>query len=106
MIKAVFTEKQGRVFRAEIDGHAEFADPGKDVVCAAVSSACYMAVNTVTDVIRSDAKVSDDKKRGRMRCEIKDESPAARQVLEGLRLHLEQLALQYPGYITVTTEES
>ena len=46
MIRAVFFEgENGRGF--EISGHAG-GSAGRDIVCAAVSSAVYMAANTVT----------------------------------------------------------
>ena len=35
----------------DISGHAMFAESGSDIVCASVSSAAYMAANTVTAVI-------------------------------------------------------
>ena len=33
---------------------------GKSIVCAAVSSACYMAANTITEIIGAAADVSED----------------------------------------------
>ena len=34
-----------------VQGHSGSAEAGEDIVCAAVSSAVYMAVNTLTDVL-------------------------------------------------------
>ena len=57
MIRAVFFESEsGRGF--EITGHAG-GNAGSDIVCAAVSSAVYMAANTVTDVINVHAGISE-----------------------------------------------
>lgn len=57
MIRAVFFEgENGRGF--EIRGHAG-GNAGRDIVCAAVSSAVYMAANTVTDVIKIHADISE-----------------------------------------------
>ena len=38
-----------------ISGHAGAGSAGRDIVCAAVSSAAYMAANTLTDVIGAGA---------------------------------------------------
>ena len=57
MIIAVFFEgENGRGF--EISGHAG-GNAGRDIVCAAVSSAVYMAANTVTEIIKVRADISE-----------------------------------------------
>ncbi len=57
MIRAVFFEgENGRGF--EISGHAG-GNAGTDIVCAAVSSAVYMAANTVTEIIKVHADISE-----------------------------------------------
>ena len=77
---------------------------GESVVCAAVSSACYMAANTITEVLGVDAQVTVND--GYMRvAAIGDDLPKVQTVLRGLRLHLEQLAQQYPDKIKITYTE-
>ncbi len=82
-------------------GHAG-GDVGTDVVCAAVSSAAYMAANTVTEILgaKADAETAD----GYLRFSCSG-SKAAADVVRGLRLHLEQLAAEHPAKVKVTTEE-
>jgi len=77
---------------------------GESVVCAAVSSACYMAANTITEVlgIEADASESD----GYMRVTVSgDGISKAKAILDGLRLHMEQLAEQYPKQIKIKFSE-
>ncbi len=77
---------------------------GESVVCAAVSSACYMAANTITEVLGVDAQITVND--GYMRvAAVGDDLPKVQIVLRGLRLHLEQLAQQYPDKIKITYTE-
>ena len=71
-----------------------------DIVCAAVSSAAYMTVNTLTDIVRCQAKaeVSD----GNMSFHVTTKLSEAQQILEGFKLHIEALAADYPNNIKVT----
>ena len=84
-----------------VKGHAGMAEAGNDIVCAAVSSAAYMAANTVTEIlgVQAQAEVKD----GYLRFSFSG-SEAASDVVRGLKLHLEELSSQYPDRIKVTTE--
>lgn len=51
MISVAFlTPPEGGVLGFSMEGHAEYGEAGEDIVCAAVSSAAYLVVNTLTDV--------------------------------------------------------
>lgn len=88
----------------QVKGHAtanSSDDKGK-TVCAAVSSAAYMAVNTVTEIIgdKADAEVTDA-----FMC-VKVENPSEKSVavLQGFKLHITELAKQYSNSIKVYSE--
>ncbi|MDD6275533.1 MAG: ribosomal-processing cysteine protease Prp [Clostridia bacterium] len=86
----------------EISGHSDYADDEQDdIVCASVSSAAYMAANTVTDIIglAADIRIDD----GYMKFQLRGNFSEAQQILKGLRLHLESLAQDYSDYIKVTS---
>ena len=88
----------------EISGHSGAGVRGEDVVCAAVSSAAYLAANTITDVCHAaaDAAVAD----GHMIVKVaKADAGRCQDILKGLRLHMEQLEQQYPHHIQVTNLE-
>lgn len=85
----------------KITGHAQSARSGKDIVCAAVSSAAYMTVNTITDVLGVKAQIEEND--GYMKVSFVN-SEAAADIVRGLRLHLENLSEQYPQFVKVTTE--
>ena len=86
-------------------GHADAGSEGNDIVCAAVSSAGYMAANTITDVIQAQAEVTVDEK-GVLYVMVQPRwADQCRAVLEGLRLHMEGLQEQYPRNIQVIYTE-
>ncbi len=99
MIRVKFFIGNNRLNGFEISGHAMFAQRGKDVVCAAVSSAAYMAANTVTDVIGASAQTSVDE--AAMILKLNESNDKCEAVLRGLELHLTELSKQYPQNIKV-----
>ena len=99
MIRVKFLIGNNRLTGFEIKGHAMFAESGKDVVCAAVSSAAYMAANTVTEII--GAKATATAADGAMHFEVCEECDKCLAVLKGFELHMTELSKQYPQNIKV-----
>lgn len=88
----------------QVSGHADFGDVGKDVVCAAVSSAAYLVANTITDVLHAEASAVDEE--GYLCVQVAErDAHLCRTILEGLKLHLLGLEEQYPQAIHVSYEE-
>ncbi len=82
-----------------MEGHAG-GKAGSDIVCAAISSAVYMAANTVTDVCGVNADIQVDDGYFFLVTPTEDKLRAA-DILEGLRLHLNELQRQYPKRLKV-----
>lgn len=85
----------------EISGHSsENCDDeiGK-IVCASVSSAAYMAANTITDIIGDECEIEIDEALMFFLC--KKPSDATVKVLRGLKLHLTALADDYSNNIKI-----
>lgn len=103
MIKITFTKCDGLITGFECRGHSMTAENGQDIVCAFVSSACFMTANTVTDVIglKADAAATD----GYMRLEINELPTKAQDILNGMLLHLSELQKDYPDNIKVIISE-
>ena len=96
------TTPDGFLSGFRVAGHSDYSENGSDIVCAAVSSAVYMAMNTVTDVIGVQplaVRVNDGE--AFFRVELKDEV-VCRTVFTGLKLHLLGLEEQYPQNINVS----
>lgn len=89
------------IFGFEISGHStkDCDDEVGKTVCAAVSSAAYMAANTVTDVIGDKADIVLDDGKMVFKCE--NPSDAAVKVLLGLKLHLVSLSDDYSNNIKI-----
>ena len=99
MIQARFFEQNGVFTGFEIKGHSFFSESGTDIVCSAVSSAAIMAANTVTEVFGEAVDVQLEEGFLRLKgCDLQ----STQGVIRGLKLHLEQLAEQYPAHITVS----
>ena len=88
-----------------VSGHSTrgAGDTAGKTVCAAVSSAAYMAANTVLEVIKEKCSVSAEDAKMSL---ILGDSPseAAVKVLEGFFLHITELSKQYSDRIKVITE--
>ena len=103
MIRVRFFKEGDLLTGFECKGHSGTAESGRDVICAFVSSACYLTANTVAEVIglRAEAKDAD----GYMRLSLQETPEKAQDVLKGLQLHLTELSKQYPEIIKITTTE-
>ena len=72
------------------------AEIGKDIICSAVSSASYMTVNTLTEIMLLNPEIIE--KDGFLGIRLsKDEAAAANDLLKGFELHLKELSELYPN---------
>ena len=85
----------------EVSGHSSIDcdDETGKIVCSAVSSACYMAANTITEIIGDKAKITVDD--ALMHLSLVTRSEQSVTVLKGLKLHLEELSGQYSNNIKI-----
>ena len=81
----------------EISGHSGMSKKGSDIVCASVSSAAYMVVNTITDVlgVKTEIEIAD----GFMKIALTEKNGEAERLIKGFRLHIDGIAEQYPQYV-------
>ncbi len=107
MVKAkIFNLKSGKIIGFEISGHSGFAAYGKDIVCAAISSAAYMTINIVVELLKVSADVKINENEGHMRFRVsEDNALKCKLVFEGLKLHLILLEEIYPKNLKVSYEE-
>ncbi len=101
MTSVKFLADKNGLYGFEISGHSSKSsdDTAGKIVCAAVSSAAYMAANTVTEIIgdKAETQISDAK----MLFSVKNPCDASKKVLEGLNLHLTELSSQYSNNIKI-----
>ncbi len=87
-----------------VKGHCTtdaFDETGR-LVCASVSSAVYLTVNTITDVLGVKAKIRE--RDGEMTVRLSSVSNECCNLLKGFKLHMLQLSEQYPDCIKVISE--
>ena len=87
-----------------VKGHctADEDDVLGKLVCSAVSSAVYMTVNTITDVVCDKADIKE--KDGELSINVLNPSKETITILEGLKIHIQQLEEQYKICIKVYLE--
>ncbi|MEG1551173.1 MAG: ribosomal-processing cysteine protease Prp [Oscillospiraceae bacterium] len=97
--KFLFT-KDDLIKGFSIKGHSGFAKSGNDIVCASVSSAVYMAANTITEIINLKPQISNSD--ALLELTLKDgEAEKAKDILDGLYLHISEMSKQYPNNIKI-----
>ena len=103
MTKATFYFDENVPYGFLISGHSGFAESGEDIVCASVSSVAYMVANTITEILKVNAKIEVND--GMMKFIVnKEQRHITKDILLGLKLHLEGLEEQYPEFIETLTE--
>lgn len=104
MITVTFLNSDNLLCGFRISGHSGYAEEGADIVCAAVSSAAIMAVNTITEVKHIKSEVTDGD--GFLMIKLsQNEAADATDILQGLALHLNALCEQYQNYIKLKFSE-
>lgn len=82
-----------------VDGHAEYADQGKDIVCAAVSIlAQTLAVSL--DNFTND-RITHVQHNGHMRIDYKDLSERGQLLIDSFFVGISGIANAYPEYLTI-----
>ena len=101
MTKVKFYADKIGLIGFEISGHSSFDcdDINGKIVCSAVSSAAYMAANTIEEIIGDKCEAIVD--YALMSVKVLNPSDTSRKVLKGLKLHLTELSKQYSDRIVI-----
>ena len=96
MTTAKFLFSDDTVISFEVSGHSGAGEYGSDIVCSAVSSAIYMAANTIIEIMKlnPEAEVRDGYFKFTMNV---DDARKSKTITDGLYLHLSELQGQYPN---------
>ncbi len=100
MIHAVFESDSGTLCTVSVKGHAEFADAGQDIVCAAVSSAVQLTANLITDTFQEKAEILAEENHIKISLKEPEKGNASR-LLEGLLTHFSFIEEDYPGTMKI-----
>ena len=87
----------------KITGHAGYADAGKDIVCASVSSIVYTSVNGIMNIDQDAIKFTD--KKDILEIKIINKSKVVNILINSMIDLLEDLENQYPENIKIVKGE-
>ncbi len=109
MIRAMMLRSNGRLVGFDCIGHAEFDDPGKDIVCSAVSALTTATANGIIEVAKVQAGVSVDETNGIHLILAEDTCQEgldkAELLLKTLQLGLRSIEQAYPKNLKVCIKE-
>ncbi|NJD02528.1 MAG: ribosomal-processing cysteine protease Prp [Ruminiclostridium sp.] len=102
----VSIERDGSGFIRQftVEGHAEYADPGRDIICAAASVTAYTAVGALEEL--AGIKDCYSEKDGYFSCKIPNDianrqQETARTILETMVIGFKQIELAHKEFLTV-----
>lgn len=115
MTKVVFYKKHGVYYGFREVGHADYAEEGSDIVCAALSAMTMLIVNTVETVWAANVDYVYDEESGDITVTVKEALPeyassdekqyAISGLFEGYFYQLMDMIEDYGDYIDVEAKE-
>ncbi len=103
MIRVTLYKESGAPRGFCVRGHAGLAPSGADILCAAVSSAVQLCVNTVSAF--APCTVRSDDAAAEVFLKLDKVSAAAQTALGCFFDHLEDLLTQFPKHLTLESKE-
>lgn len=105
-----YVDSDGKYKGFSADGHAEYADPGEDIVCAAVSVLTTNTINAIETF--TDDEISYETDDGYLKFEISGKiSQESQLLLNAMMLGLQSIEKSYGTddegnqFISIQTEE-
>ncbi len=103
MIKVILTKKDDNVNKVIINGHADYDDFGKDIVCAAVSSTVITTINILLSLDNQSISYNDS--RGLI-IEVLKNDMTTKKIINVLISNLYELEKAYPKNIQIKEENN
>ena len=108
MTKIEIFKKNGSIIKYCAAGHANFADHGEDIVCAAISSNLQLPLGGITEILGLIPKfeISDGFLEVDLRgLDLQGKDREVSILLESMNLMLKELAKEYPKYLKLVEKE-
>lgn len=100
----VHKEPSGRIRSFEMKGHANFAEHGKDLVCAAASAVSFGAVNAIIELTGNEPKIDMGTDGGYLFVEFpatNTEDAATQLIAKAMIVSLQTIENDYGQYIQI-----
>ena len=103
MIKVKLLKNDDNLNEIIIKGHAMYADFGKDIVCAAVSSTVITSINACLSI---DNNSLDYNESDGLEIKVKKNDVITNKIIENMISNLKQLEDAYPKNIQIKEENN
>lgn len=107
MIKVEVLKEVSQVKRVTVDGHADFAEHGMDIVCAGVSAVVFGMINSIDaldDNVQFDISANENE-TGHLTYRSLKSTDKEQLLLQAMLLSLKTIEENYSEYITIETRE-
>lgn len=96
----------GKISSFTMEGHAEFAEHGKDLVCAAATAVSFGALNAILSLTEADLQIDQGEEGGFLRCVVpgnlsENEQEKVQLLLESMIVSLQTIERDYGEYIKI-----
>lgn len=85
--------------RIEISGHAGYAEPGKDIVCAGVTALTQTLIQSIDDL--TDDKIEYRISPGKAEIEYRNLSEKSKTLVDSFFVGICLIAEEFPEYVKV-----
>lgn len=96
-------EPSGRISAFEMDGHAEFAEHGKDLVCAGASAVSFGAVNAIAELTGLMPEVEQGTDGGYLRVSFPatERDAEVQLIIQAMIISLQTIEVDYGQHIQI-----
>lgn len=102
MTKVTFSLQGDKILSVDILGHANYAEEGEDIVCAAISSAIMLTHALLYDVQRIPVDTVIEDEGAHIRITLpKNGVERGQDALRALKLHFSELEQNYSEFLNV-----
>src|SRR5699024_3538205 len=99
----------GDIASFTIDGHAGYAEPGQDIVCAAVSGISFGTINAIQSLLSVELPIKQGED-GFLSCKVPRFKANVHEkiqlLLDGMIASLQSVAFEYGQFVTVTDDQN
>lgn len=85
--------------RIEISGHAGYAEPGKDIVCAGVTALTQTLIQSIDDL--TDDEIEYRISPGKVEVEYRNLSEKSKTLVDSFFIGVSMIADEFPEYVRV-----
>lgn len=85
--------------RIEISGHAVYAEPGKDIVCAGVTALTQTLIQSIDDL--TDDEIEYRTSPGKAEIEYRNLSEKSKTLVDSFFVGIRLIADEFPDYVAI-----